>query len=197
MGTTNWYQFRTASCVYHAPRDQCSHDHNSTRITFHMNTIHLSLNVLHTKPHGWIQSLIGLKGQGNNIKKPLLSRHNRQGTVQSIAYPSRRKRPSNRHHIPVPPPPSLADEITRAEPMSTFNALANQLKKETNFYMKSNGIAVWRSLSGNQPNYSFSWQVLLSQVTSFPNRYIMELIMSGHFFQQYQQLHPRWIIISV
>ena len=98
VGTPNWYQFRTASCVNHAPRDQCSHDHNSTRITFHMNTIHLSLKVLHTKPHGWIQSLIGIKWQQNNIKKPLLSRHNRQGTVQSIAYPSRRKRPSNRHH---------------------------------------------------------------------------------------------------
>ena len=96
-----------------------------------MNTIHLSLNVLHNKASWLIQSLIRLKGQWNNIEKHLLSRHNRQGTVQSMAYPSRCKRPSNRHHIPVPPPPSLADEITRAEPMSTFNALANQPKKGT------------------------------------------------------------------
>ena len=84
-----------------------------------------------TKPHGKIQSLIGLKWQRNNRKKPLLSRHNRQGTVQSIAYPSRRKCRSNCPQIPAHPPPSLADEITRAEPMSTFNALANQPKKGT------------------------------------------------------------------
>ena len=41
--------------------------------------------------------------------------------------------------------------------------LYDQLKKETNFYMKSTGITVWWSFSGKQPNYSFSWQVLLSQ----------------------------------
>ena len=70
-------------------------------------------------------------GSGITFKKPLLSRHNRQGTVQSIAYPSRRERRSNRIQIPDLPPPSLADEITRAEPMSTFNALANQPKKGT------------------------------------------------------------------
>ena len=33
--------------------------------------------------------------------------------------------------------------------------------------MKNIGIAVWWSLSGNQPNYSFSWQVLVSQVLIF------------------------------
>ena len=89
--------------------------------------------------------------------------HFLQEPLRYIAHPSLRKHRSNRHRIPDHPPPSLADEITRAEPMSTYNALANQLNKEPNFYMKSNGIAVWWSLSGNQPNYSFSWQVLLSQ----------------------------------
>ena len=91
--------------------------------------------------------------------------HFLQEPFRYIAHPSLRKHRSNRPRIPDHPPPSLADEITRAEPMSTFNALANQLKKKkTKFYMKSTGIAVWWSLSGNQPNYSFSWQVLLSQV---------------------------------
>ena len=89
--------------------------------------------------------------------------HFLQEPLRYIAHPSLRKHRSNRPRIPDHPPPSLADEITRAEPMSTFNALANQLKKETNFYMKSTGIAVWWSFSGKQPNYSFSWQVLLSQ----------------------------------
>ena len=30
--------------------------------------------------------------------------------------------------------------------------------------MENSGIAVWWSLPGKQPSYSFSWQVLLSQV---------------------------------
>ena len=33
--------------------------------------------------------------------------------------------------------------------------------------MENSRIAVWWSLSGNHPNYSFSWQVLLSQVLVF------------------------------
>ena len=49
---------------------------------------------------------------------------------REIAHPSKHKRLSIRPHIPDPPP-SLADEITRAEPMSTFNALASQPKKGT------------------------------------------------------------------
>ena len=68
-------------------------------------------------------------------QSPLLSRHIQQGTVQRIAHPSKHKRRSIRPHIPVPPP-SLADEITRAEPMSTYNALANQQRKEQSLHMK-------------------------------------------------------------
>jgi hypothetical protein len=59
--------------------------------------------------------------------------HFLQEQFRNIAHPSRRKHRSNRPRIPVPPPPSLADEITRAEPMSTYNALANQRKKGTTF----------------------------------------------------------------
>ena len=57
--------------------------------------------------------------------------HFLQEPLRYIAHPSLRKRRSNRHRIPDHPPPSLADEITRAEPMSTYNALAKQLKKGT------------------------------------------------------------------
>ena len=74
--------------------------------------------------------------------------------------------------------------------MSTYNALANQLKKETNFYMKTNGIAVWWSLSGNQPNYSFSWQVLLSQVLIFTQQVYIWYNHVLNLLQQYQQLYP-------
>ena len=48
--------------------------------------------------------------------------------------------------------------------MSTYNALTNQQKKKQFSCMENIGIAVWWSLSRNQPNYSFSWQVLLSQI---------------------------------
>ena len=53
---------------------------------------------------------------------------------REIAHPSKHKRRSIRPHIPVPPP-SLADEITRAEPMSTYNALANQLKEKNKTFI--------------------------------------------------------------
>ena len=54
---------------------------------------------------------------------------------REIAHPSKRKRLSIRPHIPLPPP-SLANEITRAEPMSTYNALANQLKEKNKTFIR-------------------------------------------------------------
>ena len=53
---------------------------------------------------------------------------------REIAHPSKHKRLPILPHIPVPPP-SLADEITRAEPMSTYNALANQLKEKNKTFI--------------------------------------------------------------
>ena len=75
--------------------------------------------------------------------------------------------------------------------MSTYNALANQLKKGTNVYMENSGIAVWWSLSGNQPNYSFSWQVLLRQVLIFTQQIYIWYNHVLNLFQQYQKLYPR------
>ena len=75
--------------------------------------------------------------------------------------------------------------------MSTFNALANQPNKESNFYMKNTGIAVWWRFSGKQPNYSFSWQVLLSQVLIFTQQVYIWYNHVLNLFQQYQQLYPR------
>ena len=72
--------------------------------------------------------------------------------LRYIAYPSLRTRRSNRRRIPEHPPPSLADEITRAKPMSTYNALANQPNKETTFIWKVvgwlyGGVYQWTSLT--------------------------------------------------
>ena len=95
--------------------------------------------------------------------------HFRQEPFGNIAYPRRRKRRSNPRQIPVPPPPSLADEITRAEPMSTYNALANEPKKGTKLlyekYWDSCMVEVNR---GNNLTTHLVWQILLSQVITFP-----------------------------
>ena len=74
-------------------------------------------------------------GSGNNIKtSPKQAGTSDREPFREIAHPSKHKRLTSRPHIPVPPP-SLADEITRAEPMSTYNALANQLKEKNKTFI--------------------------------------------------------------
>ena len=95
--------------------------------------------------------------------------HSRQEPLRNIAYPSSRKRRSNRPQIPVPPPPRLADEITRVEPMSTYKALANQPKKGTKLlYGKYWDHCRVEVIRGNNLTTHLVWQILLSQVITFP-----------------------------
>ena len=74
--------------------------------------------------------------------------------------------------------------------MSTYNALANQLKKGTTFIWKILGQLYGGVYQGINLTTHLVGKFYLVKFNSFPNRYIMELIMSDPI-QQYQQLHPR------